>query len=1112
MCETRCDNVDMENVKEKMETLGMDVVFKNRYELSRFKSGGLMIAIKKNVDFEWKHIQNNYETLLSVKVFRRDLGMDKDLIITSVYIPPSQSRYASRDHFDEMDNLLLNYTNVDFFHVLCGDYNAHTGTTADILISNNDNVNNYVYDDNDLDLTALGVPITRYNMDITADRSSYGSKLIEVCKNNQVIIYNGRLGDDVGIGKATTTYNTTVDYIIGSPLLTPYIAQFRVLDFEPLYSDVHSGLMIQLNLTNNIPIASDTAVQIRTEGELSERPGRWSVDKKDEYVNNIDYHKVQQIIAQIDYLSVDQISQELKHILIETATKVFPWYKKRIYVKKSNGVSMKGFNSKTWTARKQYHKAKHKHNLNKTNINYLNMINKSKGYKKSLKQVKNNINKSFIAKLKENKIKDPKLYWKIIKDQKKQDKIPVGLDEFYDHFKMLAANDIGDNENFEYEINPDDATPILNDPITLEEITTCIDKLKNSKSPGNDMILNEYIKYTKDLLSPLYVKLFNKILDSGNFPSEWLIGVIVPLYKNKGDKTDVNNYRGVTLLSCIGKLFTSILNERLREYVNVNNIISEAQAGFRAEYSTLDHIFLLKCVIDLFLWKKEKLFCLFVDYKKAFDMVWREGLWYKLVKEKVDGKIMNVIRNMYSNIKSCVMLEQQKTDTFLCNMGVRQGENLSPLLFAFFVNDMETHFIEYGCNYLNFKDDTLNTYLQLLVIMYADDTVILSDSENGMKQALLALNEYTREWKLQVNCNKTKVVVFSRGKVQTDKYKFKLGEDDIEVVGHYKYLGITFNYNGRFRKGEMELKEQAQRAMYSIIGTSRKYDLPVDIQLEMFNSMILPIMTYASEIWGNYVIREMELLQIKYFKQVLCVHKRTSTDIVYGELGVYPIGVQIKCQMIGYWVRILSGKNTKLSYIMYKCLLQLHTSGVYSSPWITFIRSICNDCGMSGIWTSQSIVNPKWFKQAVKLRLKDQWITKWSNNLQNKSICSSYNLFKEIYVLEDYLLKLSKGNRITLCKLRACNNKFPINVGRYEDIPRENRICSKCVGNHVGDEYHILFNCQNANIVRLREMYVPSYYRVRPTQIKHKLLMQTSNVNTLNNLSLFLRAVFSMYR
>ncbi len=101
------------------------------------------------------------------------------------------------------------------------------------------------------------------------------------------------------------------------------------------------------------------------------------------------------------------------------------------------------------------------------------------------------------------------------------------------------------------------------------------------------------------------------------------------------------------LRCCMGMLFTSILNDRLNQYSEVNCFINETQAGFRQEYSTLDHMFLLKCILDLFKWKKRKPFCLFVDYKKAFDMVQRERLWWKLVRDNVNGKLLKVIHSMY---------------------------------------------------------------------------------------------------------------------------------------------------------------------------------------------------------------------------------------------------------------------------------------------------------------------------------------------------------------------------------------------------------------------------------------------------------------------------------
>ncbi len=258
----------------------------------------------------------------------------------------------------------------------------------------------------------------------------------------------------------------------------------------------------------------------------------------------------------------------------------------------------------------------------------------------------------------------------------------------------------------------------------------------------------------------LYVKLFNKTLDSGVMPSEWVVCMIIPICKNKGDTHDVNNYRDITLLSCLGKLSSSVLNERLTEYSNTISVINEAQAGFRHKYSTPNHIFLLKCVTDLFSWKNK--FCLFVDYQKATDLVWREASereseWEDTACDK---------KNMYSNIKFCVMLNSEKSDSFMSSMAVRQGKNLSPLLFAFCVNDSENKLLQYNCSFLDFGHALINSYLKLLVLMYADDTMVLCDKEEGMQQGLVALFTYCNEWKLKLNYNKTKIVVFSWGRAK----------------------------------------------------------------------------------------------------------------------------------------------------------------------------------------------------------------------------------------------------------------------------------------------------------------------------------------------------------
>ncbi len=136
----------------------------------------------------------------------------------------------------------------------------------------------------------------------------------------------------------------------------------------------------------------------------------------------------------------------------------------------------------------------------------------------------------------------------------------------------------------------------------------------------------------------------------------------------------------------------------------------------------------------------------------------------------------------------------------------------------------------------------------------------------------------------------------------------------------------------RFRKGELELKERATRALHSLIGKCRKFDLPADMQTELFNTTLLPILTYASEIWGFFRVRELEFLHMTFLKQTLGVHKNISNDMVYGEVGVFPLDIHIKSRMTGYWSEFILGEDIKLCSVMYHCLLHVDRLGIYTSP------------------------------------------------------------------------------------------------------------------------------------------------------------------------------------
>ena len=170
----------------------------------------------------------------------------------------------------------------------------------------------------------------------------------------------------------------------------------------------------------------------------------------------------------------------------------------------------------------------------------------------------------------------------------------------------------------------------LDSKITTDEITKAIDQLKLNKAAGLDLILNEFIIYGKNQLLPLLLRLLNVMFLKGYFPESWSEGLILPLHK-KGSVDSVENYRGITLLSVISKLFTRILNNRLSHWAEDNSVYIKAQGGFRSKMGTIDSMFFLDNVINWFISNKKKLYCAFLAYSKAFDLyVVRDNLWYKL--------------------------------------------------------------------------------------------------------------------------------------------------------------------------------------------------------------------------------------------------------------------------------------------------------------------------------------------------------------------------------------------------------------------------------------------------------------------------------------------------
>ena len=296
----------------------------------------------------------------------------------------------------------------------------------------------------------------------------------------------------------------------------------------------------------------------------------------------------------------------------------------------------------------------------------------------------------------ELKTRNPKDYWNIINKNPEgkhcHEKLAIGL--FATHFKkVLSAPDTPptapmDTSAPDSPVSPPPDTD-LNAEFTVEEVEYRIKRLHNSRACGADFVRNEMLKSCPRGLIKIFTRLFNVILGNSLIPEEWCLGIIMPLHKS-GDRSNPDNYRGITLLSCLGKLFSALLNNRLQKFLDKNEGLTESQAGFRAGYSTLDHIFTLHAIVNMYFSRKKRLYCAFVDFKKAFDMVDRAKLWNKLVDGGMSGRILDTIKATYGKAKSCVRLQGKFSQPFSSSLGVMQGDIVSPLLFSIFINDLDS--------------------------------------------------------------------------------------------------------------------------------------------------------------------------------------------------------------------------------------------------------------------------------------------------------------------------------------------------------------------------------------------------------------------------------------
>ena len=625
-----------------------------------------------------------------------------------------------------------------------------------------------------------------------------------------------------------------------------------------------------------------------------------------------------------------------------------------------------------------------------------------------------------------------------------------------------------------------------------------------------DFIRNEFLKQAPCELLEFIKNFFNLLLQSQTIPDVWCEGLIQPLYKNKGSRDDTNNYRGITLLSCLGKLFTACINRRLSSFLFDNNLIGLEQAGFRPEYSTVDHIFTLHSIIEYYKSKNGRVFCTFVDYSKAFDLINRSSLWLKLMKHGITGRIIEVIKYMYERAKSQVKLDNQISKHFHCSQGVRQGENLSPILFAVYLNDFQNT-LSQKFNGLTKLNDILieefEVFVKLYTLLYADDSIILAESADEMQKALHALHDYCIKWDLKINVGKTKIVIFSKGTVRKFP-KFYVGSEEVEVVTEYTYLGVVFSCNGSFTKACQKQITQAKKAMFGLLQKAKILKLPIDITLDLFDKMVLPVLIYGCEVWGITNLREIEIFHRKFMRILLSTYNFTPNCMLYGELGTVDISSRVSCRMVHFWAKLKFGKQDKLSSILCHVMSSLCITDPITNhfKWVKHIKEYLDQSGFGWIWDAEDI-DIDVFNSMFKRRRIDIFIQKWQAEMGSNSQCSAYKLFKKDHGIENYIQKIEPIHSYNLIKFRTRTHHLPVTKNRFNE--NADVKCNLCHTGDVGDESHYLFKCKYFS--NSRKKYLPSNFQMYVNQNKCHELFKIDETK-LTNLARFAKIIMSHFK
>ena len=1086
--------------------------------------GGITIILKNNVKKGVKILEHVNSHIVWLKFDKKYFSLDNDVFGCIIYMPPSISlKDAVEKQFlwDSIEDGILKYSMLGDIFIL-GDLNSRTAKMNEMLETSKEldmDDNCFAFDDK---------VSNRCRNSEDENINQFGRRLIDMCRHTNMLILNGRKIGDIQGRYTCHHYNgsSTVDYCIVNKALFTKVIYFKVMN--PSHISDHCALSVCFNSSREWAKTCD-------EKSCTQFPlgFKWN-DSEVKYRNVINSSQFMKRCENIceniynnDSDGINWLCDDISSVLTDAAQQslVRRKIKKREYSKNKwyspDLVKLK--NNILYTGKLLRKFPRDPHIRGK-------FIVRKKLYKQACRNSKKNYVREISHKLDTLENKSTKQYWSLLnslkcpKFQEDAATYNIPMEKFVEKFKSVYQNSKENISVTDREINnvvkqvtaQIGGINTLDNPVKSSELSKCISELKNGKAFGEDLILNEMLRTSIKIIEKPLLRLFNICLDSGIYPDAWCKGYIVPILKY-GDNTEVNNYRPVTISSCLGKIFSSILNKRLSAFLEDHNIIPACQIGFSKKHRTSDHILLLKAIIDAYKRQRKHVYSCFIDFAAAFDSVWHAGLIYKLYHCGVSNKIVKLLHNMYGKLQCCIKNDFKVSEYFNVYNGTRQGCNMSPTLFKLFLSDIEKCFENPECNPVTFGSTKIGC------LLYADDLLILSQGACGLQTSLNNLHDYCQKWHLEINIKKTKIMIFNSKK---HLQVFKIGNSILEQTERTCYLGFMLTPSGKFKSTVKYLYDKACKAFFLL---KLKYKLlpylSVKTKIKLFDTMIVPILLYGSEVWGAYLVNSpnskekilnymkdckhlVEKLHSKFCKQTLCVNKTSCNYAVRLELGRLPLYINIICRVLNYFYNVVNrGEKSivNMALMLHKC---------NNTSWYTFIENILEYTGFNINNFSKYCIKKSYVSIFRKLKTKIEEI--YLSKIVEGSRLKLYSQIKRCLTLEKYLTVCDPSVCKYVTKIRISSHKLPIETGRYKNIQPENRLCSLCKFK-IGNEFHCIMECLHPTVTQIRNVYLHKIFNINaalksfPRNTLFLYIMSFKDTSLINVTAKYIKDIIETY-